>query len=496
MSYLIGIDSGTSSVKVAVVDSESLKTLAIASGEYPIQHPNSGYAEQNPDDWWNATVKAIHQATAKIDPVDIAGISFSGQMHGIVCLDSNLQPIHPAIIWADSRSTKQVAELKSLQQSLKATLSGLPATGYAASTFLWLHQNQAELLQEMDTWCLPKDYLRARMTGIVQTEPGDAASTWLYDVLTGEWVNELVSFCGLKPEQMPEVIPSTAICGHLTEQAAQILQLKPGIPIVTGSADLPAQAIGQGIFTPDTMLITVGTGGQLFIPTQNPTPDPQQRYYLLNHSLPESWYMQSAILSGGLSLRWLRDLLNLQENAYEQLSTLAETIVAGAGGLLFLPYLAGERSPIMDSQASAMMFGLRLHHGQAHFARAIIEGVAFALKDCFLTTGQNPEKIVLSGGITKSSIRTQILSDVLEKPLHIRKDDAPHGAIGAAILAGIGTGLFTAEGAIARLPQTETVIMPQPQPVYRERFAQYQRLYPLLKNEMHLLSRSMYSDVQ
>ena len=494
MSYLIGIDLGTSGVKVVVVEAETLKALAIASEEYPIHHPQSGYAEQNPDDWWDATVKAIHQVTENISVDNIAGISFSGQMHGIVCLDSHLQPIHPAIIWADSRSTKQVEALKNLQSSLNATLSGLPATGYAASSFLWLHQNEPELLQKMDKWCLPKDYIRSKMTGTIQTEASDAASTWLYDVVKNEWSQEVFSFCGLTPEQMPHILSSTAISGHLTEKAAQILRLKPGIPIITGSADLPAQAIGQGIFTPDTMLITVGTGGQIFIPTLEPIPDPHHRYYLLNHNLPDSWYLQSAILSGGLSLRWLRDLLNLPENAYGELSTLAETVPAGAAGLLFLPYLAGERSPIMDSQASGVMFGLRLHHGQAHFARAIMEGVAFALKDCYLSMGQNPEKIVLSGGITKSSIWIQILSDILEKPLYIRKDDAPHGAIGAAILAGIGIDLFSAEEAIALLPQADIVITPQPQSIYRERFEQYRRLYPLLKDEMHLLSQTRYSD--
>lgn len=484
---LIGIDLGTSSIKVALVDAESLKTVALASEEYTIQHPQSSYAEQNPDDWWQATIKAVHLVTANINPDKIAGISFSGQMHGIVCLDSELEPIHPAIIWADSRSTKEVEELKKLQPSLNATLSGLPATGYAASSFRWLHQNQPELLQKMVTWCLPKDYLRAKMTGTIQTEASDAAATWLYDVVANEWATELVSFCGLQAEQMPQVIPSTAISGHLTEKAAQILRLKAGIPIITGSADLPAQALGQGIIAPDTMLITVGTGGQLFIPITSPIPDPQQHYYLLNHNLPDSWYLQSAILSGGLSLRWLRDLLNLSENknAYGQLSALAKTVPAGAEGLLFLPYLAGERSPIMDSEASGVLFGLRLHHGQAHFARAIMEGVAFALKDCFLSMGQDPQKIVLSGGITKSPVWTQILADVLEKALHVRQDDAPHGAIGAAILAGIGIGHFSVEDALGQLPQAEMIVTPQPQAVYREHFAQYQRLYPLLKAEMH-----------
>jgi xylulokinase len=409
-------------------------------------------------------------------------------MHGFVPLGADQTPVHPAIIWPDARPVQQVAALAAARgDRITSTLPGPPAAGYAAASALWLKEHQPDVLEKMAVWCLPKDALRMMMTGEVCTEPSDAASSWLFDIATGTWADDVAAFCGLSPEQMPPVVPSAAVAGELTATAAAALDLPAGVPVVAGSADLPAQGLGHGIVDASTLLITVGTGGQLFVPTHDPQPDPDDRYYLLNHSLKDAWYIQAAILSGGLSLRWLRDLLG-DDVDYADLSTLAAGVPAGAEGLIFLPYLAGERSPLMDPDASGAFLGLRLNHTRAHLARAIMEGVAFALRDCLSILPQQAERFLLSGGAVASPVWSQILADVLEHPLHLATDNAPHGCLGAAVLAGLGVGAFSdVHEANQHLKADHDVITPQSVPVYTTRFEQYRRLYPMLRAEMHLL---------
>ena len=490
MTFLLAIDLGTSSVKVALVAAETLRVVAEDTREYPVLHPKPAYAEQDPQAWWEAVSAAVQQVVGDVDPAEVVAVGLSGQMHGLVCLDADRQPLGTAVIWADARSTEQVAELAALQVSTAEHLPGLPATGFAASSFRWMRQHTPERLANMAVWCLPKDYIRLHMTGELATEPSDAASTWLYDVLENTWAAEVCAYCGLQLEQMPPIQPSGAVIGGLLPEVAAALGLQAGTPVVGGSADLPAQGLGHGIVNPDTLLVTVGTGGQLFIPTEAPTLDPDHRYYLFNHNQPGRWYKQAAMLAGGISLRWFRDVLDLTNHPkpYVYLSELAESVSAGADGLLFLPYLMGERSPHMDSTASGVFFGLRLSHTRAHLARAIMEGVAFGVRDCFEAIAAAPSEIVLSGGITQSPVWRQILADVLEHPLQLATENVPHGCIGAAILAGVGAGIYRdADDAIQRLPAHTQSVQPNPQPICRARFDQYRRLYPLLRDEMRLL---------
>jgi xylulokinase len=491
VTHLLGIDLGTSSVKVALFDAETLSVLASTDREYPVYHPQPGLAEQNPQDWWEAVVYAVQAVLKQYPSQEIRGIGLSGQMHGMVCLGQNLKPKHPAIIWADTRSTTQVKDLEAFQKTIPAALPGLPATGFAASTTLWLSQNRPEILTQTHQWLLPKDYIRLQLTGLVGTDPSDAASTWFYDVVAGDWTWDVVAHCGLSPSQMPLLQPSSAFFGELTAQAAEALGLRPGIPVVTGCADLPAQALGHGIVEPGTTLITVGTGGQVFVPLSQPQVDSQHRYYVFDHNIQGHWYAQAAILAAGLALNWLRTLLGLdqREDAYAYLSELAESVPLGAEGLLFLPYLAGERSPHMDSKAAGLLLGLRLHHEPGHMARAVMEGVCFALKDCLTLVNVTSERVVLSGGITKSSVWPQILADVLGKPLHVANTNVPYGCIGAVLLAGMGTGIYpTLSDGLSQLPQPERIVQPQIENLYQERYEQYKRLYPILKEEMHLLT--------
>lgn len=481
MKHILGIDLGTSSVKVAVLVADTLQVLAVAEAEYPIHHPQPGYAEQNPDDWWQATVDATRRALQFVNQPDVIAIGLSGQMHGLVCVGHDQQPVYPAIIWADNRSESQVQELVKFQRTSQAAMPGYPATGFAASSALWLKQHAPEVIEKTAQWCLPKDYLRLKLTDAIATEPSDAASTWLYDVLADDWAEEIYTYCGFTREQMPPVIPSARVSGTLTQEGADALGITSGIPVVGGSADLPAQALGYGIHEPDTLLITVGSGGQLFLPTTAPHIEADMPYYVFNHNIAHTWYIQNSILTAGLSLRWLRDFLGLQkqDNAYEHLSKLAQKTAIGANSLLFLPYLAGERNPNPDTNAHGLIYGLRLDHHAGHMARAIMEGVGFALKKALSNMPASANTYVLAGGITRSSVWCQILADILDHPLETRTADLPYGCIGAGILAGLGVGTI-AQADISR-PVDKRVYSPLSPDSYDGPYQQYLQLYDTMQ---------------
>jgi xylulokinase len=490
MTYLLGIDLGTSSVKAALIEADTLCIAASAAHEYPVYHPQPGYAEQAPEEWWQALVHAVRTAVKDIDPARVKSIGLSGQMHGLVCLGHKQELLHPAIIWADARTTTEVEDLTAFQTSCTAILPGRPAVGFAAASALWLSRHRPDILKKMAVALLPKDYVRYMLTGDIGTDPSDASSTWLYDIAQGDWAPEVVTFCGLDTSQMPPIKPSAAQSGTVTAIAAHKLGLPGGIPVVAGSADLPAQALGHGIVDPGTVLVTVGTGGQVITPCLHPQIDPDQHLYVFQHNLPGRWYTQAAILSAGLSLRWLRGLAGMeaQPASYKILSNLANDIEAGAEGLLFLPYLAGERTPHMDAKASGLFLGLRLHHDVAHLARAVMEGVGFALKENLDLVASEPAFITLSGGITQSPVWCQILADIFNTPLHAATADMHHACVGSAILAGLGLQYFRdVADVIDKLPAKTTYFQPQDTGSYAGRYEQYRRLYPLLKSEMHQL---------
>ncbi len=479
--YLLGIDLGTSSVKVAVLHADTLQVVANSGAEYPISHPLPEYAEQDPDVWWQATVEAIRQAISVMNQPEIIAIGLSGQMHGLVCINKDMRPVQDAIIWADRRSEQQVRELAQLQKKSTNDLPGLPATGFAASTALWLKTNAPEILKQTHKWCLPKDYLRLKLTGELSTEPSDAASTWLYDITQQSWAEDVCEYCGLLPSQMPLVDRSDNVSGALTRQSAIELGLPSGIPVVGGSADLPAQALGYGINSPDSLLITIGSGGQVFIPTSKPKIVPDAPYYIFNHNVPETWYFQTSILSAGLSLRWFRDLIGMtsEENAYEYLSNLAENTSEGADGLLFLPYLAGERGPNLSASMQGLIYGLRLTHQREHLSRAIMEGVGFAIKNALLDIPIDASIYVLSGGVTNSPVWCQILTDILDHVLEVPVQRLMYGCIGAGILAGVGCEHFTGVSDGIQLVQARkrTAFTPMRAERYHEIYQQFQELY-------------------
>jgi xylulokinase len=485
---LLGIDLGTSSTKTVIMDREG-RVIASAAQEYGIDHPYPGYAEQDPDIWIQAAFRTIRTALSngRIHASQIAGIGMSGQMHGTVCAGKDGNAVRPAIIWADQRSAAQVARVYEQigRERLGAWTANPLATGFMLSSWLWLVEYEPATLQQTRYLYLPKDYLRYRLTGKTGTEPSDASSTLLFDTTRRLWSGELLNFVGLDAYLLPEVNESAGVAGGLSREAATECGLVPGTPVVYGGSDQALQALGHGIVQPGLVSCTIGSGGVLFAPTENPTYDPLLRMHLFCHAISNLWHLEAAILSAGLSLKWLRDNLFPSES-YKSLADAAAQIQPGAEGLFFLPHLSGERTPYMDPDARAAFTGLTTRHGRPHMARAVMEGVVMELKqglNLMLEMGVPVQKIVASGGGTRHHLWLQLMADIFNYPIHLTSAQEA-AAMGAAILAGAGTGIYaSARQASLDIGRTEEgVIQPNPDNsrYYSEAFDFFRKLYPAL----------------
>lgn len=485
MQHLLSIDLGTSSVKVLLVTEEG-QVIGRGMAEYPILRPGPDRAEQDPEAWWQATATAVRQALAGAGSGrSIAAIGLSGQMHGTVLLGEQ-GLLRPAIIWPDQRSRRQVQEITRLVGPERLIeIGGSPvATGFQAATVRWLQQEEPDLWRRVRSILLPKDYLRWRLSGVLATEPSDASSTLLLDVRRRDWSHELLERLEIDLGLLPPVESSLAVTGELGAESAEALGLAPGIPIVGGAGDTPAGQLGAGIVGSDTLLLTISTGGQVVLPIEEVRVDLRARIHTFCAALPPApdragWYQMAATLAAGLALRWLRDeVFDLRdEDAYERMTAWAETSPPGADGLLFLPYLVGERTPHMNPQARGLFLGLSAHHGRAALVRAVMEGVTLACYDAFsvlLELGAAPREIVLAGGGARSGLWRQIVADVFGlpvRPLAVGEQSA----FGAALLAGGGIGLFDpAEAALAWAAYGEPV---EPDPRHHARYRELLALF-------------------
>lgn len=479
----LGIDLGTSSLKALVVDSTG-NVIGQGSGEYPILSPQPAYAEQEPQAWWRAAVQAVRQATANLSHrYAIVVLALSGQMHGTVLLDGSAQPLAPAIIWPDQRSYAEVAQITAQIGAEKLiVLTGSPmATGFQAATLAWLHRHRPDLWAAIRHILLPKDYLRWCMTGHFATDPSDAAGTLLLNAATRTWASAMINLLQIDPAWLPPIQPSSAIGGELLPDAAAELGLPPAIPVVTGAADTACSALGAGVLTPDTLLITLSSGGQLLIPSPTVAVDPKGRIHTFCHALePNSgagWYQMAALLNVGLVVNWLREKLweLSAPNAFEQISEWASQAPLGSLGLLFLPYLMGERTPYMDAHARGAFIGLTQAHGRREITRAVLEGITLACYNAYSVlqeVGAAPSRIVLAGGGANSPFWRQLITDVFGRPLHPLTVGA-QSALGAALLAGAGTGAFELLPTAQIWSTTTAPLFPDP-----ERHAAYQQLLP------------------
>lgn len=453
MTHLLGIDLGTSTVKVVLCRQDG-RIAGRGSADYPIRYPQPGMAEQEPEEWWQAAVQATRQALASAEgAVSVAAIGLCGQMHGAVLLDAHDRLLAPAVIWPDQRSRQQVEEItRAIGSERLIEITGSPlAVGFQAATLRWFQQERPETWKQVRRILLPKDYLRWRLTGDSVTEPSDASGTLLLDVRRRDWSAEILNRLEINPQSLPVVCPSQSVAGELKSEAAEALGLLPGIPAVAGAGDAPASLLGAGVFRPERLLLTISSGGQLILPVDEVQVDRAGRLHTFCSALEPipgqaGWYKMGAILAAGLALRWLRDqALGLSpSDGYEQMTVLASQAPLGARGLIFLPYLIGERTPYMDPLARGCFLGLTLQHGRAELIRAVMEGVTLACYEAYLAlveTSAPPQVVILAGGGARSNLWRQMAADVFGLPVQ-RLRTAEQSAVGAALLAGAGIGLF------------------------------------------------------
>ena len=499
MTLLLGIDLGTSNVKAVLYDPDARQIVAMAGEEYPLHKPQPDRAEQNPDDWWNVTVRVVRWALAQARRDDVAAIGFSGQMHGTTLIDSNGRPVRPAIIWADQRSAEQCQQLvEPIGAEAYTRIAGtLPAAGFMGPTLLWLRQHEPESLNRAHAALFPKDYVRFKMTGTIGTDFSDAAGSGIFNVQGHAWADNIVAAAQLPGALLPKARLASDIVGELQQDAAEALGLRAGIPVVAGCGDQPAQAVANGLIAPGVASVSIGSGGQVFIPVRSPDGElkTDPRCHVFNHAIPDMFFILSAILSAGLSLRWLRGVLQMSDEdvSYTVLNQEAAQVAPGADGLIFQPYLYGERTPHMDAYARGSFIGLSYYHTRGHLARAVMEGVAFAMRqalDVGLSISDPVESVIGAGGGMQVPFMRQLVADVLGLPVKMTPM-TEHAGVGAAWLAGIGAGVYRdAEDASARNLVYETLAEPDSakRALYDERFEQFKALYPLLRDEFHRLS--------
>jgi len=498
MAYLIGIDVGTTGTKALVIDATG-NLLASATAEYPIYTPRPQWAEQDPEDWWQAAIKAIRQAleSSRVEPAAISGIGLTGQMHGMVLLDAKGQVLRRCIMWNDQRTGAQcewIMKTIGRERFLELTMNpALP--GFTAPKIIWTRENEPEVYAKVAQVLLPKDYLRYRLTGVYATEVSDASGTVLLDVGKRQWGTEVLDRLDIPAEWMPRCVESPAITGEITAEVAELTGLKAGTPIVGGGGDQAASAVGSGIVEPGLVSVTLGTSGVVFAYTENPSRDPQGRLHTFCHAVPGKWHVMGVTLSAGGSFRWLRDTLGLQGKSvaalsgvdpYEILTAEAGNAPAGCEGLLFLPYLTGERAPYPDPNARGAFVGLTLRHDKRHMVRAVLEGVAYSLRDCleiFRELGVPIQQVRAAGGGARSQVWRQVMADVFGTEL-VTINVTDSTAFGAALLAGVGSGVFRSvpeacAATVRIVERTEPVA--ESQAAYNEYYPVYRSLYRALK---------------
>lgn len=489
MSHFLGIDLGTQSVKVTAYD-EKGELKALSSREYPIISKQPGFAEQEPEIWWEKTAEAIREVISRLSSREIKGIGFSGQMHGAVFLDKNYQPVYPAIIWADQRSKKQVTFIRETLKNELVEISGSTiATGFMAASVLWLKENLPQIYDRVRWIILPKDYLKVKMGLPPSTDVADASATLLFNIKRRSWSEKIFDVLGINPDLFPPVHNSSEMIGEMSQRVKENLGLEGENILVAGAGDQHCAALGNGIIHEKEILLTIGTGGQIFTPLKHPLVDPKLRIHTFCHAVPGYWHLLGATLCAGLSLSWFKkSLLDSPSFSFDfkDMDEEARKIPPGCNELIFLPYLLGERTPYMDPWARGAFINLHLTHQRAHFTRAIMEGVALSLKNAwevFEEIGAESERFIFSGGGSKSSLWRKILASVFQKPL-FTTTTREEAATGACILAMVGTGHFSNfEEAMDTIVRYHTPTLPESEwsEKYQSLFEKFKKLYDSLR---------------
>lgn len=505
MEYIIGVDLGTSGTKTVLFDREG-NIAASATIEYPLYQPENGWAEQDPEDWWKAAAGTISQVIrkSKVDPGDIKGVGLSGQMHGLVMLDKDCKVLRRSIIWCDQRSGRQCDEITDLvgRDRLIEITANPALTGFTASKLLWVRENEPDIYARCAHILLPKDYVRYMLTGEFATEVSDASGMQLLDVPNRRWSHEVLSKLDIDPALLGKVYESPEVTGQITQRAADLTGLRPGTPVVGGAGDNAAAAVGTGVVRDGRAFTTLGTSGVVFAHTDKISIDPKGRVHTFCCAVPGAWHVMGVTQGAGLSLKWFRDNFCYSEivsaqglsiDPYVLLDHQAELSPVGCHKLLYLPYLMGERTPHLDPDCRGVFFGLSAMHVRSDLLRAVMEGVAYSQRDSLEVLrgmGVVTDRMLACGGGGTSPLWRQMLADVYGCPVQtVKSKEGP--ALGAAILAGVGAGLYpSVQEACDMLVAVNPPQEPIPENVekYEKLYRVYAGLYPALKENFKQLA--------
>lgn len=491
---VLGIDVGTGGTRAVVVD-ERGRVLGAATDEHALfASPRTGWAEQEPADWWRAACAAVPAALERAGTTGehVAAVGLSGQMHGSVLLDERNEVLRPALLWCDQRTASQcrrITETVGASRLIELTLN--PAlTGFTLPKLLWVREQEPELWSRVRRVLLPKDYVRLRLTGEHATDMADASGTLLLDVANRRWSSEMLAALDLDGSVLPTVFESPEVTGWVTAAGAAATGLREGTPVVAGAGDQAAGAVGMGIVRPGAVSATIGTSGVVFAATDRPARDEGGRVHTFCHAIPGRWHVMGVTLAAGLSLRWLRDTFGAGaddgRDPYDRLTAEAEAVPPGSDGVLWAPYLMGERTPHLDPDARGALVGLAANHGRGHVTRAILEGVAFSLRDTFTIfeeMGVPVRGVRLGGGGARSPLWRRIQADVYGHA--VETVEAEEGAAyGAALLAGVGAGVWgSVDEACDAVVRVASTVEPDPSAVdvMAARYRAFRALYPALR---------------
>lgn len=492
MSLVIGVDVSTTATKAVVVD-DTGRVRGVGSAGYGFDTPHPLWAEQHPGLWWEATPQAVRAALAAADaePGAVAAVGLTGQMHGLVALDEAGEVIRPAILWNDQRTGEECDLIRELvgPERLVEVTGNDALTGFTAPKLVWLRRHEPEAWRRLRRVLLPKDYVRYRLTLVGATDVADGAGTILFDLAARRWSPEVTAALDIDPDWLPPVFEGPEVTGEVTQAAADATGIPAGTPVVAGGGDQAANAVGVGAVDPGTVALSLGTSGVVFAPTDRPTVEPRGRVHSFCHAVPQRWHLMGVMLSAAGSLRWYRDTLAPGVEFGELVEEAAE-VPPGAEGLLFLPYLTGERTPHPDPLARGAFVGLTVRHTRAHLTRAVLEGVAFGLADNLALMRQaglgEVDRIRASGGGLRSRLWRQILADTLGTAI-VGTSTVEGAAFGAATLAAVGAGWFPTvqEAAAAWVNETDATPPGPDRQLYRRLHDRYQALYPALAPTFH-----------
>ncbi len=489
LPYLLGIDVSTTATKALLINAEGVVS-AVASSEYPYSAPRPLWAEQDPALWWDGAMNSIRRVLADsgVNPADIAAVGLTGQMHGLVLLDGADQVLRPAILWNDQRTEAQCDEMRArLGRARLIEITGNDAlAGFTAPKILWVREHEPDTYARVRHVLLPKDYVRYRLSGEYGMDKADGSGTVLMDLKQRSWSREVLEALEIPPEWLPPLFEGPEVTGRVTALAAASTGLQAGTPLVAGGGDQAAQAVGVGAVQQGIVALTLGTSGVVFASTNEPFIEPDGRLHAFCHAAPGRWHLMGVMLSAAGSLRWHRDTF-APGAAYDALLAPAEAVSAGCEGLLFLPYLTGERTPYPDPLARGAFVGLTVRHALPHLTRAVLEGVAFGLRDSFELMRHAGlaavRQVRLSGGGARSQLWRQILADVLQVEL-VTVNTSEGAAYGAGLLAGVGAGVWPDVGTAcaATVAVTGQVAPNREQSErYQTLYGHYRALYPALK---------------